>query len=198
MKRLAAIVEGHGECEAVPILLRRLAAAEQQAVEVLRPIRIPRGKLVKEGELRRAIQLAATKTQAGDGILVLLDADDDCPARFGPELHRWALAERPDRRIAAVLARREFETWFVAAAASLVAAGKLQADTEIPPDPEQLADAKGWLTKSMGSHYSPTVDQPKLAATFDLDAAAASSPSFAKLRRDFRGLLAETPPRQPN
>ena len=138
--RIVPIVEGHGEVSAVPVLLRRLAAATGANVEVSRPIRQPKGRLVKESELRRAVALAAKQTGTDDGILVLLDADSDCPAQFGPQLLAWARAERGDRRIAVVLANREFEAWFLAAADSLVVAGKLPAGTAPPNTPETFAD----------------------------------------------------------
>lgn len=101
---------------------------------------------------------------------------------------RWATSERADRRIAVVLAQREFEAWFVAASRSLAAAGKLPADTLAPPEPQSIADAKGWLTNAMGRRYSATLDQPAFAAKFDLDAAR-SCPSFDKLAREVTAML---------
>lgn len=187
--KIVPIVEGHGEVQAVPVLLRRLAAAAGAHVEVSRPIRQPKGRLVKEPELRRAVALAAKQSGADDGILVLLDADTDCPAQFGPQLLAWARAERGDRRIAVVLANREFEAWFLAATDSLVVAGKLPAGTAPPRNPEAIADPKGWLSTAMGRRYSETIDQPAFAACFDL-AAARSCLSFAKLTRSVAALLA--------
>jgi len=52
-----------------------------------------------------------------------------------------------------------------------------------------VRDAKGWLHARMPKGYSETVDQPALAAVFDLTAAR-RSPSFDKLIRDLLGLLA--------
>lgn len=186
--KIVPIVEGHGECEAVPVLLRRIAAAAQHQVEIARPIRQPKGRLLKEPDLRRAIGLASFQTQPGDGILVLLDADDDCPAEQAPRLLQWARTERADRRIAVVFAQREFEAWFLAASRSLVAAGKLPAGTSAPPDAQAIADAKGWLSQAMGRRYSPTLDQPAFAAIFDLGTARACS-SFDKLVREVAAML---------
>lgn len=186
--RVAPIVEGRGEVQAVPLLLRRLAAASGVHVEVVRPIRQPKGKLVKQDELRRAIALAAKQTSVGDSILVLLDADGDCPADFGPRLLAWARTERGDRNVAVVLARREFEAWFLAAADSLVAAGKLAAGTVPPVEPETIADPKGWLSSAMNRRYSETIDQPAFTASFDLEAARQCR-SFDKLARAFTAML---------
>ena len=105
-----------------------------------------------------------------------------------PKLLAWAVSERSDRGIAVVLATREFEAWFLAAAESLAAAGKLAAGTVAPPDPESVNDPKGWLGQRMGSRYSEPRHQPALAAMFDL-VAARSAPSFAKLEREVDRLL---------
>ena len=78
MLRVASIVEGHGECEAVPILVRRIAQTlDPRLAPVVHPvIRVPGSKLVKQGEIERAIELAARKNAGQGGILVLLDCDD--------------------------------------------------------------------------------------------------------------------------
>lgn len=189
--KIVPIVEGHGDCEAVPVLLRRLVVAAGHHAEIVRPIRIPKSKLLKEAELRRAIQMAAKHAGAGDAILVLLDADADCPATLGPQLRAWARDERKDRRITVVLAQREFEAWFLAATTSLIDARKLPEGTTPPASPESISDAKGWLSSAMGRRYSETIDQPAFAAICDL-AAAATCASFAKLQRAVLTMLRDT------
>lgn len=59
----ACIVEGHGDREAVPIVIRRLAAKldPAAAIHIPPPIRIPKNKLLKPGELERAVDLAARR-----------------------------------------------------------------------------------------------------------------------------------------
>jgi hypothetical protein len=120
--KVAVIVEGHGEEAAAPVLLRRLASwlAPDVVVEATPTIRLPRGKMVKEPELGRAIELAARKAgRPAAPILVLLDADQDAACVLGPRLLRWARAVRADREIAVVVAVREYEAWLMAGAASL-------------------------------------------------------------------------------
>jgi Domain of unknown function (DUF4276) len=121
MVRLAAIVEGDGECEAVPILVRRIALTLDPTLSPLvHPvIRVPASRLVKQGEIERAIELAARKNAGRGGILVFLDCDDGCPALDGPALLKRAATARPDLPVSVVLAKREFEAWFLAAAESL-------------------------------------------------------------------------------
>ena len=90
--RMACIVEGDGDNLALPILLRRIASALYPAVYVAVdvPLRKPRSNIVRAGGIENLIELVARKTSANDAILVLIDADDDCPAKLGPELLRGA------------------------------------------------------------------------------------------------------------
>ncbi len=84
---IACIVEGHGEVEAVPILIRRIVERIDPSlfVRIQRPLRITRSQLLRPRELERAIELAARQVGPQGGILVLIDSDDDCPAELGPQ-----------------------------------------------------------------------------------------------------------------
>jgi len=191
--RIACIVEGHGEVEAVPLLLRRIADEQTQGYpEVLHPMRVPSSKLVKAGELERAVELAARKCGPDGGILIVLDCDDGCPAELGPELLARAAPIRPEQRIAVVLAKREYEAWFLAAASSIAGRRGLAADLAPPAAPEAIRDAKGWLADRMeGGSYSETTDQAALTAVFDMRAAR-SADSFDKCWREIVSLLEGT------
>jgi hypothetical protein len=133
---IASIVEGDGEVRALPKLLFRLA--REVAVPDLRvptPMRVQRGRLIAPGGVERAVGAVAQRVGAAGGVLVLLDADDDCPATLGPAL--LARAARPDVRVCVVLANREFEAWFVAAVASLAGAHGFPADLSVPGAPRR-------------------------------------------------------------
>ena len=178
---LACIVEGHGEVQAVPVLLRRLASALDPTLtlQVEQPIRITKSKLLQAGELERAVELAARKVGRAGGILILLDSDEDCPATLGPALLSRACAVRRNVPISVVLAKHEFEAWFLAAADSLAGCRGLRNDLQAPAQPEHVRGAKEWLTDRMteGHRYVETLDQPALTAVFDL-AAARRADSF--------------------
>lgn len=196
---VATIVEGHGETFAVPELLRRLVPMidGNRWAEVLPPIRTQRSLIVKPGELERRVELAARLVQGkGGAVLVILDIDDDCAATVGPELLTRVKACRADIPSAVVLPVCEFEAWFLAAAASVAGKRGLPSDLQPPDDAEAIRDAKGWLQerRTDGLSYSPTTDQPALAATFDPLAARDGSASFDKLWRDVERLLGETMP----
>lgn len=192
MLRLAAIVGGDGECEAVPILVRRIALILDPGLSpIVQPVlRVPESRLVKQGELERTVDLAARKTAGQGGILILLDCDDGCPAKGGPELLKRAVAARRDIPISVVLAKREFETWFLAAAESLRGRRGLADDLTAPSDPEAIRGAKEWLATRMPLEqaYSETTDQPALTEHFDLEAARRAD-SFDKCYREIVHLL---------
>lgn len=192
MLRIASIVEGHGECEAVPILVRRIARTlDPGLVPLVHPvIRVPASRLVKQGEIERAIELAARKNAGQGGILVLLDCDDACPAEFGPALLDRAVQARSDLPISVVLAKREYEAWFLAAAESLRDQRRLPPDLVGPADPEGIRGAKEWLTDRMprGFSYSEALDPPELTKKFDMNAARRAD-SFDKCYREIVRLI---------
>ncbi len=95
-----------------------------------------------------------------------------------------------DLPIVVILARREFEAWFLAAAESLRDKGRLPDDLESPADPESIRGAKEWLSDRMpiGRSYAETTDQPALTADFDMRAARRAD-SFDKCYREIRSML---------
>lgn len=192
--QVACIVEGHGETDAVPILVRRIAqiVVPSELVDVRPCLRVPRYRLVKEREVERAVELAARKTGGAGAILILVDSEDACPATLGPSLLHRARQQRGNIPMATVLAKREFESWFLAAAASLRGKRGLTEMLEPPPNPEDVRDAKGWLRARMspGKKYQEVLDQPALTASFDM-AAARSANSFDKCYRDVARMLHE-------
>lgn len=201
--RVAPIVEGYGEVESVPTLLRSIRdkILENTYVEVLKPIRRPRTKLLRcdpatgattpnEDEIARAVGFAtlrlldARSPGTAELALLLLDADKDCPRDLAPELSRIVRsAAGPGLEAYVVLANPEYETWFVAAAASLEKYLKLSEADRSVADPESKHLGKGWIRQRFRGPYSETVDQPRLTATMDLATCRAHSPSFDKLCR---------------
>ncbi|MER5968648.1 DUF4276 family protein [Streptomyces sp. NPDC002055] len=191
---IASVVEGEGEISALPVLLRRLMyEAEIWDADIQPPFLVDRGRLVRPGGLEAAVEAQARRVPADcpGGILVVIDADDDCPASLGPSLLARAEATRPDRRTAVVMASREFEAWFLASAPSLGGRAGLARHLEVPANSETLRDCKGWLThhRRDGVRYRPRVDQAALTQDMDLDLARANSSSFEKFCRDIKYLV---------
>jgi len=192
-RRIFTIVEGHGEVEALPVLLWRLQAryAPEAWIDVGRPFRVGRDTLLAEQGVENALDTALPRGPAPDGLLILLDSDDDCPVTLANGLRDRIEAARPGLSHAVVFAHREFEAWFLAAAESLRGCQGLDAAITAPAAPESIRGCKEWLSRYRppGDPYKPKADQAGLAAAFDLDMARAGAPSFDKFCRDITYLI---------
>jgi hypothetical protein len=184
MTAVVTIVEGDGEVSALPVLLRRIAGwlSPQASFSFPSPIRVRRDRFLnKDDEFRRMLLLAAAKCGDAGWILVLLDADDDCVAELAASILARAAAVIPYRKVSVVLANREYEAWFLAAAQSLHGCrGFALADGE-DVEPENVRNAKGWMAARMQTGYRETTDQPAFSARIDLEEARNRSRSFRKL-----------------
>ena len=186
------VVEGRGEVEAIPELIRRVVAhlSPSTFARVQRPIRVKRNQIVQEQIFKRYVE-RASRVGAKARVLVLLDADGDCPCELAADLMAWGRAARSDRLIRVVLAKREYEAWFIAAAESLADGGILQFTGSPPDDPEGIRNAKGWIAARMtaGRSYSPPKGQAALTRAFDIAQARRNSPSFDKMCRTIAELV---------
>ncbi|NQT40328.1 MAG: DUF4276 family protein [Planctomycetes bacterium] len=192
---LGCIVEGYGDMAAVPELVRRFQQVLDPGIglEIRPPTRAARCELVKEGEVERQVERLVRQLTPPRAILILIDADDDCPAELGPELLARAQQARPDVPVGVVLAKFEYEAWFLAAIESLKGKRGLAEDLPAVEDPEAIQGAKEFLRSHMGGSrtYSPRTDQPAMTALFDMRMARERSPSFDKCWREVERLFTE-------
>jgi len=189
--RIQPIVEGHGEVEAIPVLLRRLCEeAGALGIEIGRPIRQSRSQLVQEATLRRAVQLARLQPHCR-AILVVLDSDDDCPMKIAPRLEAWVCEEAAGVPCAVVMARQEYEAWFLASMESLRGIRGIRDDAISPDAPESIRGAKEHLGTCLrpGRFYSPAADQAALTAKFSLAVAYNGCRSFKRMASAFALLV---------
>jgi len=187
---IASIVEGDGEVAALPVLLRRLNEWRpgHGYAQALPPIRVRRDRFLnRDDEFRKQLLLAAAKCGEQGWILVVLDADDDCPAALAAEVYQRAKQHVSHRRLSVVLANREYEAWFIAAARSLDGHRGFSCPGDGLVAAETPRDAKGWLRRNMeGRTYSEVLDQPAFTAHFDLQQAFDNSRSFRKLCKEWQ------------
>lgn len=188
--KIQPVVEGHGEVEALPVLLRRLRdEARAWAVEIETPIRRPRHQLVSELGVIRAVKIAHHQP-ACKAILIVFDGDKDCPAELGPRVRGWAAAAKPVP-CEVVMPHHEYEAWFLAAIESVRTHDLIRTDAASHPDPEHPRGAKERLKQRLaaGRVYSPTRHQAALSASFSLKHAYRRCRSFRKLTTSFGSLL---------
>ena len=171
MSIIVPIVEGPGDKDAAPLLLRRILHERmgKYAVDVKWP-KMAKGKggLVKD--LEKFI-IHASREPGCAAIIVLLDADKDCPKKLGNELASKARDTAVNTPIAVVCANPEYENWFLVSYESF------------SNDVEAFSDAKNWLTSNMdeGLVYKETKDQASLSQEIHIDAAFEASRSFRRL-----------------
>lgn len=183
------IVEGHGEVLSLPLVLRRILSEVYGIYDFVcfYPHRLPRGKMSDPEELGKAVELGVRRVQgvgSQGGVLVLLDADDDCPVEVASVISEIGEKRAGGRCLFQVtVANREFEAWFLSAILSLRGVRGVKSDAEPPHSPEAIRGAKEFLKRELmvtSATYSPTVDQAALASKFDL-CAAARARSFEKI-----------------
>jgi len=202
MRRLILFVEGEGEADAVPTLVRRLLTEQGNWHDVLlddNPFRVGSvDKLVKADfhDWKRLLR-ASLKRPNVAGVLLILDGDMEkvagtvfCAAVVAKSLAGAAMHVGAGKTfsVAVVLARQEYETWLVAGVASLAGRrlpdGRLiESNAKAPEGDLELSprDAKGWLGTIVEGGYKPTRDQAALTRLVDFEVIRA--PKLRSFRR---------------
>ncbi len=192
MGKLYPIVEGKGEIAAVPILLRRLQEEHQHwDFQIAKPKRASgEGDLTKPGGLEWFLRHALREPDCV-AILVLLDANEGCPKEMAFELADRARSLNLSCPVAIVIAKCEYEAWFLASLESLRDRLELPEDTPFEVDAEAIRDAKGWLSKRMpaGRAYKPTQDQAPMTELMEFSLVRSRSRSFCRLEHAFEELI---------
>lgn len=203
--RVVSIVEGRGEGEqhAVPILIRRVSEDIGLYVDSYKTVPTKRNRFPRFTD-ERTRQIAVARSIAGDAgaILVILDSDGEppctdprhrlSPCLLGDDLLNEVRPLAAGLPVAVVMAEREFEAWFVAAAPSLIGKKGLVPGVLSPEHPDAVRDPKGWLTATMADPdqtYSPTADQARFTEQFDMQMARERSPSFDRCYREIERLI---------
>jgi Domain of unknown function (DUF4276) len=213
--RLVAIVEGEGEQGdenepgAVAVLIRRwlrfrrldrFFEIDNQAMRVpVNAIKNKRNDTLKLGIERYNIEHyvnAAARFRDADAIIIIIDADDDCPKNLGPELLNRAKAVSPNIPIGIVMPKREYEAWFLAMLPKLRMVGRLNPrawSSAYPDRIEDKRDCKGEVAKLLVGGYRPTLNQAELSNYLPFTAAMKRrSRSYRKLLDTLERLAKET------
>ena len=155
---IVPIVEGQTEQGCVERLLQRIWSellGRTERLQVVEPFRARRDELMHSNGQVLAVVVSKAflklRTKSKDDaeaerlILILLDAEDDCPATLAPRLlNIGKRALPPNIPLSCVLAKKMLENWIVAGASTLAGMNDLP---ENLPVPEQFEDRSGvaWL-----------------------------------------------------
>ena len=193
-RNIIAIVEGRGEEIAVPSLIREILHDRlcRYHIGTQKSI-VTKGKGNLKKRLNSYIRYALNEGCAA--ILVLLDADEECPVELASGLAARASALNAPVPIAIVCAKSEYETWFICSLSDsdgdeIRQSLGLPSSVVCPDDPESIRNAKGWLTKRMpsGQAYRETADQNDLTHHIAIDVVHEKSRSFRRLCHAVREL----------
>jgi hypothetical protein len=183
-RRLVLFVEGEGDVEAVPPLVKRLLT-DHGLWEPLfldpDPIQVDSLQLLLRDQAknwRRLLEVGVKRGRLG-GVLLLLDGDIRpvkgkvfCATEAARELSRQARAVGGGSlfSVASVFALREYESWLIACAEAVAGRAMSNGQPGVrsgaipPPGNLELAprDAKGWLDGCMEGGYKAGRDQGPL------------------------------------
>jgi hypothetical protein len=212
---IVPIVEGHTEAGYVERLLQRVWTTLLGAplrLQVLPPCRGKRDKLInpdfrdlaeKIEEAHEKLAQGLRRDPSGRGLLLLLlDAEGDCPAKLAPRLLEAAKKMRSDADISCILAKRMFENWIVAGASALTGVNDLP---DTLPARGQFEDRSGaaWLDSQLrggkrARKYKKTSDAEPFVRAMNLQECRDNCPSFDKLCRELEGRLLQSPSATPD
>jgi hypothetical protein len=184
-KRLVLFVEGPGDQEAIPVLVKKLLtdmnAWSDLFLDKQPPFKVGNvAGLTKDNGRKWVGFLKAAAQQANLGaVLLIQDGDlgrirgeEFCAARFATRLSQWAKGAGVGNSfsVATVFACQEFESWILACAEHLEGVpfpdgrAGICIGTKVPEGDLENAprDAKSWFHNNISSGYQPTRDQVAL------------------------------------
>ena len=178
---IGLVVEGRGELESVPLLLRTHRGAVYQDYRDILGKPVPchgRDKALVPDGLEGYVATAAGRPGCR-AVVVLLDSEGDAACQVGPALTQRASAIT-GKPVHVSLAEPKYEAWVVASAETLGLAG-----LTFPAPGDPTAAIKAVLSVK---YVKPTW-QPRLTARMDLDLAAGRAASLRRLLDRFDALV---------
>ena len=176
---IASIVEGHGDKNALPTLIKKL----KPNTILYEPTRIPRDKFLNDEQFRGKhlkIMRAFVEDKDNKAVIILFDAEEECCKDLLKKIQKTVLADI-DEVLSGInyifaLAEKGYESWLMA--------GFGGSDTE-KGNPQQ------WLKdniSSLNGRYRKAVDQKRISAQLDIEKAKKNSPSFHRFAEKITAL----------
>ncbi len=198
MTTIVPVVEGDGDVAALPGLLGRILLEMYNRSDVLvaqgkSMVVNANGRSTLENRLEKFIRYAQNKPEC-DAILVLLDADDDCPVNLAQGILKRCEPLGLTIPVEIVCAHREYESWFLASLDTIRGRRGISDTATLSQNAEDIPDPKHWLTDHMpyGQAYKETTHQAALTQHMDIDMAHSNSRSFRRLCHALELLLDST------
>jgi hypothetical protein len=198
-----SIVEGQGDVEALPLLLKKIFAEEFIGIHKFKyNFAIPydakgKGNLTIEEAgkgIERFLEIARLESDCA-GVLVLIDADKEdvkCPPKLAKNLAERSRKLGLPFPVAIVVAVCEYESWLLANIENIDSKYfESPAPISYEGNPEEECSAKGWLKRHMPQDfpYQETTHQAKMSASIDITATFQRCRSFERLVHAIEELL---------
>lgn len=185
MIRVAAIVEGYGDVQAVPSLIAKTSNLLGSPAVASDPIRAGEWKLLRRpGIIETYLELAASRQW--DLILVVLDLEDDCAveeaALARERIEDWK--DGRDLKVELVFMVREYETLFLWCPTCL----PISSNMALPVDPDAVRGAKERVKQVTGRRYKETQDQLRYTQSIDIPVLYGTSRSFRRFCKALSGV----------
>ncbi len=174
------IVEGDGEKEAVPLLLRRIVHGKFQRWETqFRPYNAHgRGNIVNQANFTRILE-RALRVPNLEAIFIVVDSEGDCPKNLAQQLSQWVRQSKPHVPVAIVVAHQCYEAWLLAGHC-----WSSQPETIAPGTVKKMVSYK------IGQPYKETINQPSLTAQMVVCKAFHCCRSFRRFVNAVKQLIA--------
>lgn len=193
-----AIVEGETEADCIHGLVERvwremlertdcpifLPAFRSKRDQILAPDGIVLGRTIEKAFLKLQ-QRRRNDPESRSMVLVMIDAEDDCPATLSPWILSIAKSARSDANVVCVMPKRSIENWIVAGANSLSGMNGLPTNLSSSENVEECSGV-AWVQRQLKSRnqsrgYKKTQDAKIFFQSIDLADCHKNSRSFQKL-----------------
>jgi hypothetical protein len=190
--KIVPVVEGDGDLLSVQRLLARLIIDLQiYDVSIHGSIHLARTEMVKKDPFLN--RMNAARKLGGDAVLFVFDADKSCARDVIPDMHQWAKENMSDLPCGNVMARREYEVWFLASMETMRGAnlGKNKSIPESFSYPYPVEQVSSPKSRFQEYGYKETLHQHILTSKIDFALAYRRSSSFRKLVQEVCRILVE-------
>jgi hypothetical protein len=179
---IGLVVEGRGEIQALPLLLRKWLRERGDFRDILgKPVPCNgRANALKLNGIEGKVAVAAARPGCR-AVLVVLDGEGDAVCRLGPKLLVRSRTVAGGKPVAIALADVKYESWLIASTETLDVSGLKYSATRDPVSALEKA--------LLPSKYIKPVWQPRLTQRIDFGLALPRSRSLKRFLARFDKLL---------
>ena len=153
MISIVPVVEGDGDASALPELLNRIISTKFNRYDIV--VAEGKSKVVKangldklKNKLEKFLLHAQNKPKCA-AILILVDADTECPVTLAQQFSQRCEQIGTRCPIQVVCAYRTYESWFLASLDTIRGNHGIASTAILSCDAEEIPNPKQWLTHQM-------------------------------------------------